>query len=140
MKIAVLGAGLAGLSAAEELTRRGHEVVVLEKEHSHGGLAVTIRRDGFQYDLGPHRFHTSNSLILDFIKELDELKPVIYHIADGHLDNEKDEHLGIGEGEYDLAAIFNCLAGSENPITLETPRKNLQDDIENLEKIKNFLI
>ncbi len=70
MKVAVLGAGLAGLSAAEQLVRRGHEVVVLEKEPSHGGLAATVKRDGFEYDLGPHRFHTSNNEILDFVKGL----------------------------------------------------------------------
>ncbi len=70
MKITVLGAGLAGLSAAEELARRGHKVVVLEKESSHGGLASTIKRNGFYYDQGPHRFHTSNNLILDFVKGL----------------------------------------------------------------------
>ncbi len=81
MKIAVLGAGLAGLSAAEELTRRGHEVVVIEKEPHPGGLAATIKRSGFEYDLGPHRFHTSNSEILDFVRglpgiDLQELKRV----------------------------------------------------------------
>ena len=70
MKIVILGAGLAGLSAAEELARRGHEVVVVEKEPFHGGLAATIKRDGFVYDLGPHRFHTSNDLILGFVKGL----------------------------------------------------------------------
>ncbi len=73
MKVTVLGAGLAGLSAAEELVRRGHEVTVLEKESGHGGLAATVRRNGFVYDLGPHRFHTSNSQILDFVKDLPEI-------------------------------------------------------------------
>lgn len=70
MKIAVLGAGLAGLSAAEELVRRGHEVVVVEKEVFAGGLAATVSRGGFHYDLGPHRFHTANDLILDFVRGL----------------------------------------------------------------------
>lgn len=70
MRITVLGAGLAGLSAAEELVRRGHEVTVLEKDPSYGGLAATVKMDGFEYDLGPHRFHTSNGNILDFVKQL----------------------------------------------------------------------
>ncbi len=74
MKVAILGAGLAGLSAAEELVRRGHEVVVLEKESSHGGLASTINRNGFKFDLGPHRFHTSNDEILGFVKNLPEIE------------------------------------------------------------------
>ncbi len=70
MEIVIFGAGLAGLSAAEELARRGHQVVVLEKESSYGGLAATVKRNGFEYDLGPHRFHTSNESILDFVKKL----------------------------------------------------------------------
>jgi len=70
LKIAVFGAGLAGLSAAEELVRHGHEVVVLEREPSVGGLASTVKKDGFKYDLGPHRFHTTSNEILDFVRSL----------------------------------------------------------------------
>jgi protoporphyrinogen oxidase len=77
----VLGAGLAGLTAAEELSRRGYRVTVLEKESVTGGLAATIDQGQFRYDLGPHRFHTSNTEILDFVGnlpgvELDELRRV----------------------------------------------------------------
>ncbi|MCD6587066.1 MAG: FAD-dependent oxidoreductase, partial [Candidatus Fermentibacteraceae bacterium] len=74
MKVAVLGAGLAGLSAAEELVRHGHEVVVLERESSVGGLASTVKRDGFVYDLGPHRFHTTSDDILEFVRSLPDVK------------------------------------------------------------------
>ncbi len=73
MKVAVLGAGLAGLSAAEELVRHGHEVVVLEKEPCVGGLASTVNKDGFKYDLGPHRFHTTSDEILDFVRSLPDI-------------------------------------------------------------------
>ncbi|MCX8044105.1 MAG: glutamate synthase subunit beta [Desulfobacterota bacterium] len=37
-RIAIVGAGPAGLAAAQELARRGHEVVVFEKMHQPGGL------------------------------------------------------------------------------------------------------
>jgi len=74
LKIAVFGAGLAGLSAAEELARHGHEVVVLEREPSVGGLASTVKRDGFKYDLGPHRFHTTSDEILNFVRSLPDVK------------------------------------------------------------------
>lgn len=70
MKVVVLGAGLAGLRAACELARRGTEVTVVEKCSGPGGLAATIRENGFVYDLGPHRFHTRNDEILRFVKEL----------------------------------------------------------------------
>ena len=70
MRVAVLGAGLAGLSAADVLSRRGAEVVVLEKEERLGGLASTIRAGGFCFDPGPHRFHTMDPAILERVQRL----------------------------------------------------------------------
>ena len=43
MTIAVVGAGLAGLSAAYELVQAGAEVAVLESERRAGGVIVTER-------------------------------------------------------------------------------------------------
>ncbi len=58
MRVYVLGAGLAGMSAAYQLACDGVETVVLESEPQVGGLAQSFVVDGFTYDLGPHRFHT----------------------------------------------------------------------------------
>ena len=49
----MIGAGLAGLSAACYLTGRGHEVTVVEREQVPGGRAGILRRDGFTFDSGP---------------------------------------------------------------------------------------
>ena len=68
--VAVLGAGLAGLSAADVLVSRGYDVLVIEKNSGSGGLAATVRADGFHFDFGPHRFHTQNSSILERISTL----------------------------------------------------------------------
>ncbi len=54
----VLGAGPAGLTAARELAARGVDPVVLEAGDSVGGLARTVERDGYRFDLGGHRFFT----------------------------------------------------------------------------------
>jgi predicted NAD/FAD-dependent oxidoreductase len=43
MTVVVVGAGIAGLSAAAELTRRGHAVVVLEQGPTAGGRVATRR-------------------------------------------------------------------------------------------------
>lgn len=60
MKVAVLGAGPAGLSAAHHLATNGCEVTVLEKNDFVGGLCVTYERNGFKFDLGGHRWFTKN--------------------------------------------------------------------------------
>jgi protoporphyrinogen oxidase len=54
----VLGAGPAGLTAALALARAGRPVVVVEREDGVGGLARTIERDGYRFDIGGHRFYT----------------------------------------------------------------------------------
>jgi len=46
MKVAVVGAGIAGLSAARELRGRGDDVVVFERARGPGGRAATRRIDG----------------------------------------------------------------------------------------------
>ena len=54
----VLGGGPAGLTAGYLLGKRDHDVLVLEAENQVGGLAKTVERDGYRFDLGGHRFFT----------------------------------------------------------------------------------
>jgi phytoene desaturase len=53
MRIAVVGSGLAGLSAAITLAARGHSVEVFEKNPWLGGKAAQLRAQGFRFDMGP---------------------------------------------------------------------------------------
>ncbi|GAA0624660.1 phytoene desaturase family protein [Sporichthya brevicatena] len=52
-RVVVVGAGLAGLSAALRLAGAGREVVVLEREDLPGGRAGRLDRDGYRFDTGP---------------------------------------------------------------------------------------
>lgn len=70
IRTAVLGAGLAGLSAADTLASRGMPVTVLEKNRHVGGLSSTFSRGAFSFDFGPHRFHTMNAQLLGFVRDL----------------------------------------------------------------------
>src|SRR5262249_42165072 len=54
-KVIVIGAGLAGLSAAYELSQAGHEVIVLEARARAGGRVRTLREpfaDGMYAEAG----------------------------------------------------------------------------------------
>lgn len=53
MRVAVIGSGLGGLSAACTLAARGYEVEVFEKNAWLGGKAAVLSKDGFRFDMGP---------------------------------------------------------------------------------------
>jgi protoporphyrinogen oxidase len=59
--VAVLGAGPAGLTAAHALVARGVDVICFEADDVVGGLARTVVRDGYRFDLGGHRFFTKSA-------------------------------------------------------------------------------
>jgi phytoene dehydrogenase-like protein len=51
--VVVIGAGLAGVSAACYLAGRGCDVTVVERAELPGGRAGVLRQDGFTFDTGP---------------------------------------------------------------------------------------
>src|ERR1700759_4476707 len=53
MRVAVIGSGLGGLSAACTLAARGYEVEVFEKNAWLGGKAAVLAEQGFRFDMGP---------------------------------------------------------------------------------------
>ncbi|WP_373516119.1 flavin monoamine oxidase family protein [Persicitalea sp.] len=55
-KIAIVGAGMAGLTAAYELSRMGHEVVIFEASERVGGRAFTARHNDQYHEYGAMRF------------------------------------------------------------------------------------
>ncbi|MFL5847004.1 MAG: NAD(P)/FAD-dependent oxidoreductase [Solirubrobacteraceae bacterium] len=70
-RIAVIGAGVSGLTAAHALQRRAHDVVVFEAEDRPGGHACTMEVDGTPVDMGFIVFNDRN--YPHFTALLDEL-------------------------------------------------------------------
>lgn len=52
-RVVIVGAGLAGLSAALRLAGAGREVTVLERAEVPGGRNGLLERDGYRFDTGP---------------------------------------------------------------------------------------
>jgi phytoene dehydrogenase-like protein len=61
-KTVVIGAGLAGLSAALRIARDGGDVVVVERTSEIGGRAVSKRDGGFTMNLGAHAMYPRASV------------------------------------------------------------------------------
>ena len=69
-KVAVLGGGLAGLSAARRLLEHGCEVTLVEKRPFFGGRAYSFRdgEDGVEVDNGQHVFLGCCAYYIDFLR------------------------------------------------------------------------
>ena len=68
-KVIIIGAGLAGLSAAYELTQLGHDVTVLEARTRPGGRVHTLREpfaDGLYADAGATRIPNHHHFTLKY--------------------------------------------------------------------------
>lgn len=66
----ILGGGLTGLTCADELTKAGVRVTLLEKQPVLGGLARNVEFGGGCFDLGGHRFFTGDRAMLDWLFDL----------------------------------------------------------------------
>lgn len=91
--VAVIGAGLGGLSAAIHLRIRGFEVTIYEANDQVGGRAGQLVADGFTFDTGPtllnypwvfeELFHAAGRELSDYV-ELIPIDPSIrYYWPDG---------------------------------------------------------
>ena len=85
--IIILGAGLAGMTAAYELSKKGYRCTILEARHRSGGRCWSVRRndtnietgqntqqakfdEGLYYNAGPSRIPHHHQLTLHYCKEL----------------------------------------------------------------------
>lgn len=72
MRIAILGAGFTGLSAAYRLAQKGHLVTIFEKESFAGGLATGFERHNWDWTLenSYHHWFVSDNAVLKLAKEI----------------------------------------------------------------------
>jgi oxygen-dependent protoporphyrinogen oxidase len=68
--VAIVGAGISGLSAAYELHRRGFSVRVLESRPRPGGVILTERLEGFLVDAGPDSLLVQKPAAAELCREL----------------------------------------------------------------------
>jgi protoporphyrinogen oxidase len=78
--IAIIGAGAAGLAAAYDLSRHGHQVTIYEGEPTIGGLAAGFKDDHWEWTLEKfyHHWFESDADLLRFVEELNLRDKIIF--------------------------------------------------------------
>ncbi len=107
-RVAIVGSGPAGLAAAQQLARAGHEVHVFEKNGKPGGL--------LRY--GIPDFKMEKQLIDRRVKQM-EGEGVVFHCG---------VHVGLDKPISDLTAAYDAVilaGGSEKPRDLPVPGREL---------------
>jgi phytoene dehydrogenase-like protein len=62
-EVIIVGAGMAGLTAAAYLSRAEYDVLLIEKNETCGGLLSSIQKDGFVFDTGPRSIENSGAVL-----------------------------------------------------------------------------
>jgi phytoene dehydrogenase-like protein len=72
MKIAIIGAGLGGLTFGAYAAKEGHQVHIFDKNHTPGGVAALLEHDGYKFEQGPLLIGDmlEEEPIYEFLKEL----------------------------------------------------------------------
>jgi protoporphyrinogen oxidase len=72
MKIAIVGGGIAGLTAAHDLIKKGHQITIFEAADFVGGLAAGFKESYWDWSVERfyHHWFQSDSAILGLIDEL----------------------------------------------------------------------
>jgi protoporphyrinogen oxidase len=70
-KVAIIGAGPAGLTAGYLLSKEEVDVVILEADPVYvGGISRTVTYNGFHFDIGGHRFFSKSKAVEDLWTEI----------------------------------------------------------------------
>ena len=132
LKIAVVGAGIAGLTAALALQRVGTDVLVLEQEQRPGGVLVTERPGGrWVVEGGPDSWLASDPELATLARELGVAERIIGQQAAGasRWDGRRLGPLAVGEAAKLLGFEVE---GSDLRAGFQTFKTGMADIIEAL--------
>jgi predicted NAD/FAD-dependent oxidoreductase len=119
--IAIIGAGLAGLSAAQALQLAGQSVHLFDKSRGSGGRMASKRNDIVTLDLGAQYFTARDRRFSEAVQHwrdngwAEEWSPILYQYAAGKLSPSPDEQVR-WVGTPRMSAITRGLLG-DMPVT-----------------------
>lgn len=109
-RIAVIGAGWAGLSAAIHASRAGHNVHVFEMADRGGGRARTDHTSAGRFDNGPHILIGAYTCTLDLLRTVGIDDHQAFERTPLYLVNPSGRGLELGDGRPVIAFVRGVLA------------------------------
>lgn len=155
--VAVIGAGVAGLTATRLLTDAGRRVVVLEARDRVGGRVLTDRSDGLVTDLGASWIHgVDGSAVAEAAAAFDlrtteftvgsyqvDSRPIAYHGPDGsRLDDDEARRFASDVHTVDRAlahVIARSAAADSYRDVVERALAEQRWDVERTERVREHL-
>jgi phytoene desaturase len=112
MKIAIIGSGFSGLSAASYAAKAGHEVHVIEKNSIAGGRARQFKTsNGYTFDMGPS-WYWMPDIIDNFFQDFEQRATDFYDLIGLNPQFEmifSDENIAIPENYEELKDLFESI-------------------------------
>ncbi|HRY10003.1 MAG TPA: FAD-binding oxidoreductase [Candidatus Nanopelagicales bacterium] len=136
--VAVVGAGLTGLSAALHLARRGASVAVLERDTvafgasgRNGGMATTGLAIGFRDAIARYGFPTASALYLKYNEAIDAIEQLVNEEAiDCDFERSGKMNLACKPSHFDgLQKTAEVLAERLGYDTIVVPKSDLSTEI-----------
>ncbi|MGV8844363.1 MAG: NAD(P)/FAD-dependent oxidoreductase [Pseudomonas sp.] len=115
--IAIIGTGIAGLSAAQALHAAGQEIHLFDKSRGSGGRMASKRSDAGALDMGAQYFTARDRRFVDVVQQWQargwaaEWTPNLYHCSAGKLRASPDEQLR-WVGTPRMSAITRAMLGA----------------------------
>jgi predicted NAD/FAD-dependent oxidoreductase len=110
VRVAIVGAGIAGIACGRELKVQGFESVIFEKSRGVGGRVATRRVGEYTFDSGAQSIATGSSALTKVIQnelsvqDLWEIKPPIY--------THESLHVSPGDRQRNLVPRFTYRGGN----------------------------
>lgn len=115
--IAIIGTGIAGLSAAQALHAAGQDIQLFDKSRGSGGRMASKRSDAGTLDLGAQYFTARDRRFVEVVQQwqnrgwVAEWTPSLYHYSAGSLSASPDEQVR-WVGSPRMSAITRALLGA----------------------------
>jgi len=125
MRIIGIGAGLANCILAYHLINKGHEVILIEKNKTLGGMCRTFYYEDLSYEYGPHILYSNEKEIIAFFEHFVGFIPNTFYLATCVENNiltyppTLDEIENLPSGKEILSEI-SALSGDINEENFET--------------------